>query len=167
MSDDDHESGLSRRRFLAGGAAGGAALGFGGALGVVRPRTADAARHHDPVAPTGFGGDLLLVNGNIHTMDERNRVVSSALIRGGRFAAVGHDIPRASGAPVINLKGRHVLPGLVDTHNHVVLMGLRPGYHTPLENAYSIDDVQATIAARRAASAVWRIGTGEEPPTKK
>ena len=25
----------------------------------------------------------------------------------------------------------------------------------------------ATIAARRAASTVWRIGTGEEPPTKK
>jgi hypothetical protein len=25
----------------------------------------------------------------------------------------------------------------------------------------------ATVAARRAASAVWRVGTGEEPPTKK
>lgn len=25
----------------------------------------------------------------------------------------------------------------------------------------------ATIAARRAASKIWRIGTGEEPPTKK
>jgi predicted amidohydrolase YtcJ len=28
-------------------------------------------------------------------------------------------------------------------------MGLRPGYHTPLENAYSIADVQETLAARR------------------
>lgn len=25
----------------------------------------------------------------------------------------------------------------------------------------------ATIAARRAASKIWRIGTGEEPPTKR
>ena len=25
----------------------------------------------------------------------------------------------------------------------------------------------ATLAARRAASSIWRIATGEEPPTKK
>src|SRR5690606_32143012 len=34
--------------------------------------------------------------------------------------------------------------------NHIVLMGNRPGYHTPLENAYSIADVQAIYAQRAA-----------------
>ena len=48
----------------------------------------------------------------------------------------------------INLKGRTVVPGIVDNHNHIVLMGNRPGYHTPLENAYSIEDVQETYAER-------------------
>jgi predicted amidohydrolase YtcJ len=161
MSDEDRDpgedrptqsSGVSRRTFVAGGA-GGAALGFGGALGFVPPRRADAAGRnaaHRATAPTDFGGDLLLVNGKIHTLDARNRVVSSALIRAGRFAALGHNLRRPSGARVIDLKGRQVLPGLVDTHNHFVLMGLRPGYHTPLENEYSIADVQETISARRA-----------------
>jgi len=43
-----------------------------------------------------------------------------------------------------------VVPGIIDNHNHIVLMGNRPGYHTPLENAYSIPDVQAIYAARAA-----------------
>jgi predicted amidohydrolase YtcJ len=49
---------------------------------------------------------------------------------------------------VIDLKGRTVVPGIIDNHNHIVLMGNRPGYHTPLENAFSIRDVQETFAAR-------------------
>ena len=51
---------------------------------------------------------------------------------------------------MINLKGRTVVPGIIDNHNHIVLMGNRPGYHTPLENAFSIRDVQETLAARAA-----------------
>jgi predicted amidohydrolase YtcJ len=53
--------------------------------------------------------------------------------------------------------GRTVVPGIIDNHNHIVVMGNRPGYHTPLENATSIADVQAIIAARVAAApkGVW------------
>ena len=40
------------------------------------------------------------------------------------------------------------MPGLIDNHNHIVLLGIRPGYHTPLESAASIADIQATIKAR-------------------
>jgi predicted amidohydrolase YtcJ len=83
-------------------------------------------------------------------MDASERVVSSVLIRDGRFFEVGDTLTGAgSNVRKIDLGGRTVLPGLVDTHNHIVLMGLRPGYHTPLENAYSIVEVQETIAARR------------------
>jgi hypothetical protein len=32
---------------------------------------------------------------------------------------------------------------------------------------YGVIGAASTIAARRAASKVWRIATGEEPPTKK
>jgi hypothetical protein len=52
------------------------------------------------------------------------------------------------GVRVIDLRGRTVVPGIIDNHNHIVLMGNRPGYHTPLENAYSIRDVQETVATR-------------------
>jgi predicted amidohydrolase YtcJ len=96
------------------------------------------------------GQSLSLVNGRIHTMDSRDRVVSSVLIRNGRFAAVGHD-----GHPghdhctrVINLRGRTVVPGIIDNHNHIVLLGLRPGHDTRIENARSIQEVLDTFAAR-------------------
>jgi hypothetical protein len=46
------------------------------------------------------------------------------------------------------LRGRTVVPGLIDNHNHIVLLGIRPGYHTPLENAGSIAEIQAVIRAR-------------------
>src|SRR2546422_10893773 len=36
------------------------------------------------------GGSLRLVNGKIHTMDKNDSVVSSVLIKNGKFAAVGH-----------------------------------------------------------------------------
>src|SRR2546430_8174716 len=41
------------------------------------------------------GGSLRLVNGKIHTMDKNDSIVSSVLIRNGKFAAVGHrvDLP--------------------------------------------------------------------------
>ena len=32
---------------------------------------------------------------------------------------------------------------------------------------YAAFGAAATVAARRAASKVWRVTTGEEPPTKK
>ena len=49
---------------------------------------------------------------------------------------------------VINLGGRTAIPGLVDNHNHFLLLGLRPGHDTRLETAASIADVQAAIRAR-------------------
>jgi hypothetical protein len=32
---------------------------------------------------------------------------------------------------------------------------------------YAVLGAAATMAARRAASSIWRIATGEQPPTKK
>ncbi len=138
------KKGLSRRRFIGGGVAAGAALGFGGAgLGAAR---SDKRR---PGSKDGEG--LAFVNGRIHTLDGSNRVVSQVLIRDGRFAEVGNGLAaRGGNVKVVNLKGRTVVPGIIDNHNHIVLMGNRPGYHTPLENAYSIADVQETYAARAA-----------------
>jgi predicted amidohydrolase YtcJ len=52
---------------------------------------------------------------------------------------------------VIDLKGRTAVPGIIDNHNHIVLMGNRPGYHLPLENASSIAEVQERVVARAMA----------------
>ncbi len=93
---------------------------------------------------------IRLVNGKIHTMDAKDRVVSSVLIRGGRFAAVGGESDGGDCVKSINLRGRTVVPGIIDNHNHIVLLGLRPGRDTRLENANSIQEALDTLAARAA-----------------
>jgi predicted amidohydrolase YtcJ len=95
---------------------------------------------------------VTFVNGKIHTMDANNSVVKAVAIRNGRFVSVGESAANPGpGGSVVNLHGRTVVPGIIDNHNHIVLMGNRPGFHTPLENAYSIADIQQTYAARAAA----------------
>jgi predicted amidohydrolase YtcJ len=133
---------FTRRKFMQGAAA----AAVGGAIGVRGARAASP----DVLPPGHTDSDVILQNGRIHTMDAQNRVVSTLAIKDGRFLSVGeaHPGPRTR---TIDLGGRTVVPGIIDNHNHIVLMGNRPGYHTPLENAYSIGDVQAIYAARAAA----------------
>jgi predicted amidohydrolase YtcJ len=93
--------------------------------------------------------DILLVNGRIHTMDAGRRVVSEVLVRRGRFAEAGNSI-RGRGAQRIDLKGKTVIPGIIDAHNHIVLVGNRPGWHMPLEHAFTIPEAIAALKARAA-----------------
>jgi hypothetical protein len=93
--------------------------------------------------------DVLLTNGRIHTMDEADTVADTVRIIGDRFAEVGTSrMPTSSCTRTINLRGRTAVPGLIDNHNHIVLLGLRPGHDTRLESATSIDDVLAILRAR-------------------
>jgi Amidohydrolase family len=94
--------------------------------------------------------DVTLINGKIHTLDAGNSIVSSVTIKNGKFAAVGREARSDDSfcMRTINLRGRTAVPGLVDNHNHFLLLGLRPGHDTRLETAASIADVQAAIRAR-------------------
>jgi predicted amidohydrolase YtcJ len=144
--------GLSRKKFIGGAAAAGAAISLGGtgvALGGGR-KSGAAAANADFEA-------LAFINGKIHTMDGSNRVVEQIVIRNGVIEAVGDAVPKGTKTKIINLKGRTVVPGIIDNHNHIILMGNRPGYHTPLENAYSVADVQKTYAdrAKGAPAGAW------------
>ncbi|WP_428101073.1 amidohydrolase [Candidatus Rariloculus sp.] len=95
--------------------------------------------------------DVLLTGGVIHTMDADDAVVESVHIIGDRFAAAGSGRLGATACTrVIELNGRTAVPGLIDNHNHIVLLGLRPGHDTRIESAASIEDVQALIGAGAA-----------------
>jgi predicted amidohydrolase YtcJ len=149
MSKKEPKAGrLTRRQFIqtAAAAAGASVIGRAAA-----ERDSDRDRDDDRRERNGEA-DLIMVNGRIHTMDAKNSVVSSVSIKDGRFLEVGREArtQRGSRTRVIDLRGRTVVPGIIDNHNHIVLMGNRPGYHTPLENALSIQDVQKIYAARAA-----------------
>ena len=95
---------------------------------------------------------LQLVNGRIHTLDARDTVVSNVLIKGSTFSSVGPGGDHSAGrcTRVIDLGGRTAVPGIIDNHNHILLLGLRPGRDARLENANSIAEALATLAARAA-----------------
>jgi predicted amidohydrolase YtcJ len=89
--------------------------------------------------------DIRIINGRIHTMDARDTVVSSVTIRRGLFTSDHGSDPCQK---VIDVHGRTVIPGLVDNHNHFVLLARRPGHDVRLETAASIADVQKALRAR-------------------
>ncbi len=156
MSQDDGRdrrtsTGISRRDVFRTGAAAGAAAALGGATGV----QANAADPPGGTPPGQDDGDaLVLVNGKIHTMDDAGTVARAVAIRNGRFVAVGDAAANPGpGARVINLRGRTVVPGLIESHTHFVSLANRPGYHVAqLELAESIDEVLQMLADRRAGS---------------
>jgi len=149
MASDKQRRGFSRRRFIQGAAAAAAASG---SMLSSAAREEEHGEEKHGRRPPNDAPDTVLINGKIHTMDDENTIVSSVSITDGRFAEVGHASRGRHGpnTKVIDLRGRTVVPGIIDNHNHIVLMGNRPGFHTPLENALSIQDVQKIYAARAA-----------------
>jgi len=140
--------GLSRRNLLKAGAAAGVSAALGGPAAASR----DDERHDGKSHRRGKAKDseLTLVNGRIHTMDDRNSVVSSVTIRNGRFAAVDRGSNSSSKGEVIDLRGHTVVPGLIESHTHFVSLANRPGYHVAQwELASNLAEVLAMLAARR------------------
>ena len=138
MAKNDPAHRLLRRQFL--GQAGALALGgFAGSKLLAQSPSVNA-----PGA-----ADLIIVNARIHTMDPGNRVVSQALIQNGRFTAVGDKLSLPPGkVRRIDLRGKTVIPGIIDAHNHIVLVGNRPGWNTPLEHVFTIPDAIAVLKMR-------------------
>jgi imidazolonepropionase-like amidohydrolase len=66
--------------------------------------------------------DTILVNGAVLTVDPRDSVAEAVAITGGRISAVGTTAQvKALAGPatqVVDLAGRAVTPGLIDSHVH-------------------------------------------------
>lgn len=75
-----------------------------------------------------FDNSVVLVNGRIYTGNEDNDVVQAVYVHRGKIAAVGDTaaILRKStpGTQVIELGGRTVVPGFIDSHGHLINLGL-------------------------------------------
>ena len=72
---------------------------------------------------------MILYNGKIHTADESHPSATAVAIKDGKFIAVGDDasLLNAYGqgdVTKIDLKGKRVIPGLIDSHTHLIRGGL-------------------------------------------
>src|SRR5262249_36453898 len=71
--------------------------------------------------------DLILTGGRIVTQDKGQPAASAAAIKDGKFVAVGSDDDvrkhRGDATKVIDVQGRTVIPGLIDSHLHATRGG--------------------------------------------
>jgi len=74
------------------------------------------------ISAAGLAADIILVNGKIVTVDDRFTIAQAVAIQGQRIVAVGGsgEIRKLAGGGtrVIDLKGKTVIPGLIDNHSH-------------------------------------------------
>ena len=70
-----------------------------------------------------MSADLILLNGNFHTIDKAQPLASAVAIKDGKFLAVGDAEAamrhRGNATKVVDLNGRSVVPGLNDSHIHL------------------------------------------------
>jgi len=93
--------------------------------------------------------DLVLTNGVVYTVDEDRTSAEAVAIRGDTIVFVGSSTDAADwigdGTKVIDLAGRLVLPGLIDSHAHAT-SGVSDLYEVPLYGIGSVEEYQQTIA---------------------
>jgi hypothetical protein len=111
-----------------------------------------AGSRRNEVNPVGFP-DAIFTNGKFLTADAGFSTATAVAVQGGRFVAVGEaDQIAALAGPsttVIDLQGRTVLPGLIDTHAHVERAGLLK-YTVQLDNVATVAQALARIAEHAA-----------------
>lgn len=96
-------------------------------------------------------GTTVFHNGPIVTMDAADRVAEAIAVADGRVLAVGTEAEVSAaagpGARKIDLGGAAVMPGLVDTHPHLIHWAGFARSVVPLFNARNWDDIVAAISA--------------------
>jgi len=105
--------------------------------------------------------ETILFNGRIATNDPARPEAQAVAIAGGRIAAVGDDraiVPLAEAATRrIDLHGRRAIPGLIDSHMHVIRGGLNYTLELRWDGVPSLADAMAMLRAQvaRTPSPQW------------
>ncbi len=91
--------------------------------------------------------DLLIYNAKVITVDPQFSIHSAIAIRDGRILEVGSDdlVRRYRPRRELDLNGRTVLPGFVDSHTHI---DGEPRRHVPLEEVPSLVELATRVSAK-------------------
>ena len=110
--------------------------------------------------------DLVLLDGKVVTVDAQSSLHEALAIRDGRVLALGGtaDIRRLAGPAtrVVELGGRTVIPGLIDSHLHAVRAALSFSTEVNWIGARSLPEALGRIsaAAQRMPPGAWLIVAG-------
>src|SRR5437899_10776722 len=105
--------------------------------------------------------ETLLFNGRIATLDPANPSATAVAIEDGLFAAVGNDreimARRGAKTVVIDLEGRNVIPGLNDSHTHLMRAGRHYTSERRWDGVASLADALRMLRdqARRTPAPQW------------
>ncbi len=69
------------------------------------------------------GGNVLIRGGTIFTGTGEVLENASVLIENGKIKAIGPDLAAPEGVRIIEAQGRFVIPGMIDTHSHIMIEG--------------------------------------------
>ena len=114
--------------------------------------------------------DMLLLNGRIVTLDRTSSISEALAITGDRITATGSsdEMRKLAGAAtkIIDLGGRTVIPGLIDSHIHAIRAGFRYASEVNWDGATSIADALERLrsAASHAEPGAWLIVGGGWTP---
>jgi len=114
--------------------------------------------------------DIIFVHGRILTLDERFSVREALAVSGDRIAALGrsNDIMRLAGRKtrVVDLRGRTVIPGLIDSHIHAIRAALSYSVEVNWIGASSLEEALGRVrdAALAAKPGDWLIVAGGWTP---
>jgi predicted amidohydrolase YtcJ len=112
--------------------------------------------------------DMVLYNGKVVTVDKNFSIAQAVAIRDGKILAIGTNaniLALAGRATVkINLKGQSIIPGLIDSHNHMESAGEAP-YKVPLGKAKTVAEALTLIKewAAKTKPGEWIRGGGWHP----
>src|SRR5437899_1956859 len=100
--------------------------------------------------------ELILHRGLFTTLDRANLTATAVAITDGKFSAVGRDndvMPLVDKeTKVIDLKGRRVLPGLIDNHLHIIRGGLNFNMELRWDGVRSLADAMAMLKRQVAVT---------------
>ena len=93
--------------------------------------------------------DTIIVNAKVTTLDRENPQAEAVVIRDGKFLTVGSEQEAreaaAPGAAVIDAKGRRLIPGLIDSHMHIIRGGLNFNMELRWDGVPTLADAMAML----------------------